>query len=1130
MGQIPIVRDELPDEDAFGPHSRLASALADHILSRSSGDTIGLEGDWGSGKSSTLHFLKKELETKAPGSSVYFLFDAWAHEGDELRKSFLDELNQCVTPPNKREKLKDRIWSQQETIKRKSHTSIRLRAILFALSVALIPAFSSLLTILEKDQKYVVTAANITLTNTNTWLLNIVFLGLFLPFIFVGVGLIKAAITARSANTNFRDELRQVFRFVNLDDKQSIDNITVNSSTSFRKFKDDLKEVVSSRDVRVKRIVIAIDNIDRLEPALARRFWSSLAPFFERAKSRNVELQCLTLILPYSRSHLRTIFETTTASEEEEDRKYIQEETDGFIQKSFDLLFEVPPPLLSSWQDFLERTLALVFPAINQDSTELKRISLLFGHSLSHRPTPRKIKQFVNQLATTKAQLLEPDKIPLRVIAAYVLNKPRWLEGHDFSVFRLTIEPEQENFLAHTDYQIDFAAIMFGVSKAEAPIALMEHPIRIALQEENIEELTQLSKLPHFADVATGVTYRAIPSSEQNVLLPAHYIRALATAELATEVPMIWKHLALIFPQTTNWREIEDWASLISATQKHLSKGALKSFNTAIRKKLANIDEEQWDPLFAAKDKRCERWTAAAQTVASMEFKIPIPSKLSFTVYVLANHVTTNRSKENCLWAPKTSSPESDPFEVDRILGLSTYQLVGAAHILHTHGMFQAAWKEVPDIYELFVSSALTSEEVSAYLSLLISHIELENDDATKEVLRKIYSPKVLNSISYPKTSKDRSLFYSAMLVGALYVDTRVFASQVSPPTHLHDAALTAPEEYAELIALVRDYFEIASSPQKLFEIALQLEGSFLTFGLYIYSLILKDAVSITFDIRPLLEDPQNTYAVQKGLSEIPDGDWNGFHRVLSKASNIDEIFATIESTDFSEEHVYLYRLLLRHAGSKRPEFIDYLTSALLNIPATRWCTDFEVGLDYISSLTAVAAKLRTYAPSFSLDNHARDAISAAAENIFSEPASSAEYVPETITALMGALGESARNACHRDVLRLFEKEVTTHSVQHLIHIFGFDAFSTVVISERATTLLHALDCLLRDAAGTDNDLLLAVRDAFAAQPAIYKKAESKTKQAFRRRLLDQTGNADEEYKSILIEIAKCIGIRMPKA
>ncbi|WP_417737037.1 P-loop NTPase fold protein [Rosistilla oblonga] len=90
--------DDLPAEsDAFastedsGPHQRVADAIAEMIESSEvGGKAIGLEGGWGSGKSTVVRFLSDRFSNNDDYTVV--LFDAWAHEGDPLRRTFIEAI------------------------------------------------------------------------------------------------------------------------------------------------------------------------------------------------------------------------------------------------------------------------------------------------------------------------------------------------------------------------------------------------------------------------------------------------------------------------------------------------------------------------------------------------------------------------------------------------------------------------------------------------------------------------------------------------------------------------------------------------------------------------------------------------------------------------------------------------------------------------------------------------------------------------------------------------------------------------------------------------------------------------------------------------------------------------------
>ena len=84
----------LPDtpagEDLFGAHDRLANTIVELVVNEDGGKTIGLEGGWGSGKSTVINLIIQKIEKSE--DNLVVLFDAWAHQGDPLRRTFLETL------------------------------------------------------------------------------------------------------------------------------------------------------------------------------------------------------------------------------------------------------------------------------------------------------------------------------------------------------------------------------------------------------------------------------------------------------------------------------------------------------------------------------------------------------------------------------------------------------------------------------------------------------------------------------------------------------------------------------------------------------------------------------------------------------------------------------------------------------------------------------------------------------------------------------------------------------------------------------------------------------------------------------------------------------------------------------
>ncbi len=95
---VVLLSDDPSDADEFSAkaHENVAAAIARLVTSETPGKVIGLEGPWGSGKSTIVRLLSARLrtpqDTSAASETHAVIFDAWAHEGDPLRRTFLEAI------------------------------------------------------------------------------------------------------------------------------------------------------------------------------------------------------------------------------------------------------------------------------------------------------------------------------------------------------------------------------------------------------------------------------------------------------------------------------------------------------------------------------------------------------------------------------------------------------------------------------------------------------------------------------------------------------------------------------------------------------------------------------------------------------------------------------------------------------------------------------------------------------------------------------------------------------------------------------------------------------------------------------------------------------------------------------
>ena len=112
-----ILTDDAVTEDKSRnqTHKNIAEQLYNVISdSATPGLTIGIEGKWGSGKSTVIKILNEKL--KGDKGTFVFYIDTWAHEGDPLRRIFLESFIEKIKKTACFQSLKENIKSGLDKI------------------------------------------------------------------------------------------------------------------------------------------------------------------------------------------------------------------------------------------------------------------------------------------------------------------------------------------------------------------------------------------------------------------------------------------------------------------------------------------------------------------------------------------------------------------------------------------------------------------------------------------------------------------------------------------------------------------------------------------------------------------------------------------------------------------------------------------------------------------------------------------------------------------------------------------------------------------------------------------------------------------------------------------------------
>ena len=530
-----ILEDRTPDNDAFGGHEQVAKAIYDLIQEeKEGGKAIALSGSYGSGKSTVVDFLKKRFQATNPKSKIetqIFIFDAWEHQGNPLRRAFIEKYIDFLRDEEVKWAEEDE-WEEElelvskhrEEIETTSEPKITTLGGWFALSLLLLPLGLASVRLGIVDPPVM-------------WLINTGFVLLFLPtLILLGIYICWRPIFPKhwieiKEEHNLEDfkfwskrflkyigyflyhhrpdhHKKSIFNFVI---KKSTDEIETTSLKSpdpttieFQKlFGKITKRVLRNED---RRLVIVIDNIDRLTTESSINAWTTLRTFFENDDKNWDWKKQFWLIAPFDFQELKNLWSgldhlnnSGSNGSSEKTSEYVQ----AFIDKTFQVMFRVSKPVLSDWKEYFIKQLHIAFPNIREDTeTVFNDIATLYQLKRikkNESPTPRDIKQFINRVGALYRIWHEKD-VKLSTLAFYeIVAEDKEL-----------VEKLKENTLADStsmsiidekDLNRKLAAIHFNCEIDKAYQVLFGDQVATALQEGNSTNLKDYYEIDGFSDV-----------------------------------------------------------------------------------------------------------------------------------------------------------------------------------------------------------------------------------------------------------------------------------------------------------------------------------------------------------------------------------------------------------------------------------------------------------------------------------------------------------------------------------------------------------------------------------------------------------------------------------------------------
>lgn len=476
-----FLTNKLCEQDLFEgkSHDAIAKNIAD-VLEKGCVKIVGLDGGWGSGKSNMVSLIKNKLNDKTtPNKYHFFIYDAWGHQTDFQRRSILENLTSYLVDDAKI--INHKKWNGRllQLLSRKRSVGSKITKELSAISKV-----AAVLTILLPIFVLLDSCIEPTIGKIAYWLI------IFFLSIYAVYHLQVRNMKKYGQPTNFANVIGELFfSYLDFTSEKGSNNIesTMKYETiydeepSSRDFRNWISDI--DKDIDGHKLVIVFDNMDRLPQDSIQELWAAIHTFFAEQTYENIRV-----IVPFDRSHIKGAFNTMSATDNDKSNYF----GDDYINKTFNVIYRVSPPMMSDWKAYFAMQWKEAFGLELEANS---RVTQIYDH-LSERQTPRDIISFINEFVSIKQITI--DTIPDEYIALFIFGKnniskdpaeiitPKYLGGVEF------LYKNDENLPKF------ISALYYQLPPEKALDIVYVDKIRKALDANEQDDLQQISKLAIF--------------------------------------------------------------------------------------------------------------------------------------------------------------------------------------------------------------------------------------------------------------------------------------------------------------------------------------------------------------------------------------------------------------------------------------------------------------------------------------------------------------------------------------------------------------------------------------------------------------------------------------------------------
>ncbi len=464
-------------EDLLSSHTqdRIAEVIVNNINDLK---MIGIDGPWGAGKSNLVKIIQKKLEDDDINYH-FFIYDAWAHQTDYQKRALIEELVLFL----KNEPFIFKDTTELEEGKNKvlgtvinTSTNIKLKfswataAVLIAL---IINPFTTSLSM-----------------NIDNW--NVKTIVSLIPLIIICI-MIIACYRKSNGWSDFKDNLIEAYnKGAKNTSKREYKNTEDPSTVSMKQFVN----VVNNELDENEKLVIVVDNLDRLPQKNVQDVWTTIQSCFN---DNTLKFKKIKVMVPFDREHLKM------CQDGDGDKSYL----DDYIDKTFDMVFRVPYPVLDDWNEYFTKQWIKVFGECEEEESrqELDMVRIIFDE-FTEDISPRRINAFIN--AVRNLSLLDDRReIKNRYKAVFVCKKKEILADPLRAITKLDyLQPLDRLFEYDNDFYKSMAALIYLIPLERGVEVAIFRTLRNALSSGDLNEVRKIATIPTFSSILEKILVR----------------------------------------------------------------------------------------------------------------------------------------------------------------------------------------------------------------------------------------------------------------------------------------------------------------------------------------------------------------------------------------------------------------------------------------------------------------------------------------------------------------------------------------------------------------------------------------------------------------------------------------------